>query len=61
MILNFCLFFAIGKMFKKALKKRKTAKDIKMPNPKRGSMGIEFTDDSELASIILSCIANNEL
>lgn len=48
-------------MFKKALKKRKTAKDIKMPNPKRGSMGIEFTDDSELASIILSCIANNEL
>ncbi len=45
------------------LERQKPAKDVKvkMPNPKGGGVKMEFTDDSELASIILSCIADNEL
>jgi hypothetical protein len=51
--------FAIGTIIKRVIEKQETAK-IKVPNPKGGGMEIEFTDDSELASVILSCIADNE-
>jgi hypothetical protein len=69
MALTFCLFFAIGKIINEVLKKLqtrktgKTGKAIKIPNPKGGigSMEIDFSDDSELASVILSCISDNEL
>jgi hypothetical protein len=43
------------------IEKTNAAKKVKIPNPKGGSLEIKFTDDSELAAIILSCIADNEL
>lgn len=61
MALSFCLFFAIAQIVKEVLKKQEAAKDVKMPNPTGGSMKMEFTDDSELALTILTCIADNEV
>jgi hypothetical protein len=64
MALSFCISFAIARIIKtvlKKLKKREIAKDVKIPNLKGGGMEIEFIDDNELASIILTCIADNEL
>lgn len=60
MALSFCLFFAVGKIFRAVIEKRESTKAIKMPNPKGGSMGLELSDDNELALTILSCIADNE-
>lgn len=64
MALTFCLFFAIGKIVRgiieKQKQKRENSKYINMPNPKGGSLGLELSDNNELALTILSCIADNE-
>ena len=62
MVLSFLIFFAVGKIVKGVIDKleRKNAKNINMPNPRGGNIGLEFSDDTELAFTILSCIADNE-
>ena len=62
MVLSFLIFFAVGKIVKGVIEKleRKNAKNINMPNPRGGIIGLEFSDDTELAFTILSCIADNE-
>lgn len=59
---SFLTFFAVGKIFKAVIEKQKTqhGKAIKISNPIGGYVGIEFSDDTELAHTILTCIADNE-
>lgn len=62
--LTFYIFFMIGKIVREVIEKQKqkreNSKYINMPNPKGGSLGIELSDNNELALTILSCIADNE-
>ena len=62
MALSFLIFFAVGKIVKAVVEKlkRKKAKNVNMVNPRGGNIGLEFSDDTELAHIILTCIADNE-
>lgn len=62
MVLSFLIFFAVGQIVKKTLAKleQKNAKSINMPNARGGNLKLEFSEDTELAFTILSCIAENE-
>lgn len=68
MALSFLIFFAVGKIVKavvekqkqKRKQKRKNTKNINMANPIGGNLGLEISDDTELANTILTCIADNE-
>ena len=64
MALRFLIFFAIGKTFKAVVKKQeqKTTKNVNIPNPKGGdiNIGLQFSDDTELANTILAYIADNK-
>lgn len=62
MALSFLIFFAVGKIVKAVVdkQKRKDAKNVNMSNPRGGNIGLEFSDDTELARTILTCIADNE-
>ena len=62
MALSFLIFFAIGKILQAVIKKlkKKTPKKINMPKITGGQLGLDFQDDTELAPIILTCIADNE-
>nr|YP_010471962.1 hypothetical protein N4L39_pgp092 [Haslea avium]YP_010472028.1 hypothetical protein N4L39_pgp026 [Haslea avium]UVG41427.1 hypothetical protein [Haslea avium]UVG41493.1 hypothetical protein [Haslea avium] len=62
MALSLLIFFTVGKIFKAVIEKQKrnNAKNIKIVNPRGGSLGLEFSDDTELANTILSCIDDNE-
>lgn len=57
MALSFCLFFAIARIVKSVVKKQR----IQMPNPKGGAIGLQVSDDRELGTLILSCIADDEI
>ena len=62
MALGFLIGVAIGKIIKAVVekKKRKNAGNVNMVNPRGGNIGLEFSDDTELAHTILTCIADNE-
>lgn len=64
MALSFLIFFAVGKIVKGVVEKqkRKNTKNLSVANPRGGSLniGLEFSDDTELAQTILACIADNE-
>jgi hypothetical protein len=62
MALSFLIFFAVGKIVKAVVEKQKKNKNskINISNPRGGNIGLEFSDDTELANTILSCIADNE-
>jgi formylmethanofuran dehydrogenase subunit D len=60
MVLGFCLGLAIGLLVKKVLEKQAIHQKIKFPNPKGGSLDVQYTDETELGLTILSCIANSE-
>ena len=62
MALSFLIFFAVGKIFQAVVEKQKRKKtgNVNMSNPRGGTIGVEFSDDTELANIILTCIADNE-
>ena len=62
MALSFLIFFAVGKIFKAVVEKQKqnNTKNINIANPKGENLGLEFSDDRELAHTILACIADNE-
>jgi len=62
MALSFLIFFAVGKIVKAVVErqKRKNNKSLNMTNPRGGNVGLEFSDDTELAYTILTCIADNE-
>lgn len=62
MALSFLIFFAVGKIVKAVVEKQtqKNAKNVNMVNPRVGNIGLEFSDDTELANVILTCIADNE-
>jgi hypothetical protein len=62
MALSFLIFFAVGKIFKAVIEKQKqnNTKNINIANPRGGNLGLEFSDDTELAHTILACIADNE-
>ena len=59
MALSFLIFFAAGKILKAVIEKQER-KNINLANPRGGSIGVEFSDDTELVNTILSCIADNE-
>jgi hypothetical protein len=56
------IFFAVGKIFKAVIEKQKrnNTKNRNIANPRGGNLELEFSDDTELAHTILSCIADNE-
>lgn len=58
--LSFLVFFAVGKIVKAVIEKQK--RNIHIASPRGGniSVGLELTDDTELAEVILSCINDNE-
>jgi hypothetical protein len=64
MALSFLILFFVGKIFKAVVEnqKRKNTKNVTMANPRGGNIniGLEFSDDTELANAILACIADNE-
>ncbi len=68
MALTFILFFAVTKITKAVVEKqiqkrknrRENRKNVNMFNPRGGAVGIELSDDTELAHTILACIADNE-
>ena len=64
MALSFLIFFVVGKIVKAVVEKqkRKNTKNVNMANPRGGNIniGLEFSDDTELAHTILACIADNE-
>ena len=62
MALSFLIFFAVGKIFKAVIKKQKrnNTKTRNIVNPRGGNLGLEFSDDTELAHTILTCISDNE-
>lgn len=62
MALSFLISFAVGKIFKAVIEKQKqnNTKNINIANPRGGNLGLEFSDDTELAHTILTCIADNE-
>lgn len=62
MALSFLIFFAVGKIVKAVIEKQKqnNAKSINISNPRGGNLGLEFSDDTELARTILACIADNQ-
>ena len=66
MALSFLIFFAVGKIFKAVIEKliekqkRKNVGNVNMANPRGGNIALEFSDDTELAHTILTCIADNE-
>lgn len=65
MTLVFCIFFAVGRITKavvEKLREKNKNKDIEIeiPDPRGGVIGTEFSDDSELALMMLSCIVDNE-
>ena len=62
MALNFLIFFAVGKIVKAVIEKQKRTdnENINIANPRGGNIGLEFSDDTELAYTILACIADNE-
>lgn len=55
--LSFLIFFAVGRIFKAALERKK---QVNIGNPRGGNLGLEFSDDTKLAHTILACIADNE-
>ena len=57
MALSFCLFFAVARIVKSVVKKQQ----IQMPNPKGGAIGLQVSNDKELGTLILSCIADDEI
>lgn len=61
MALSFLLFFAVGKIFKAVLEKQEqnNIKDIHIANLSGENLGLEFSDDTELAHTILACTAGN--
>ena len=59
MALSFLIFFAVGRIVKAVVEKQKR-KNVNMANPRGGNIGLEFSDDTELAYTILTCIADNE-
>ena len=63
MILSFWIFFALGKIVRSVIEKRKRqeSKHIQIPNPKGGGIELQASNDEELSKIILSCIADNEI
>ena len=62
MALSFLILFAVGRIVKAVVdkQKRKNVENVNMANPRGGSIGLEFSDDTELAHAILTCIADNE-
>ena len=62
MALSFLIFFVVGRIVKAVVEKqkRKNAGNVHMANPRGGSIELEFSDDTELAHTILTCIAENE-
>lgn len=65
MALSFLIFFAVGNVVKAVIEKieKQTlnhTKSITIANLRRGTLGVEFSDDTELANTILACIADNE-
>nr|YP_010472458.1 hypothetical protein N4L43_pgp051 [Pleurosigma intermedium]UVG42069.1 hypothetical protein [Pleurosigma intermedium] len=62
--LMFLIAFAVGKIVKAVIEKQKQKrrKNIHIANPRGGDLtiGLELSDDTELAKIILSCISDNE-
>jgi len=69
MVLSFLISFAVGKIFKAVIEKliekqkavvEKQKKNITISNPRGGTLGVEFWDDTELAHTILACIADNQ-
>jgi hypothetical protein len=64
MALSFLIFVAVGKIVKAVVEKqkRRNTKNVNMANPRGGNLnlGLEFSDDTELAHSILACIADNE-
>ena len=61
MALTFLISFAITRIFKAAIEKQKqkNLKNINIVNPIGGTVGLEFSDDTELAHTILACISDN--
>lgn len=57
--LTFIIFYAVGSIIRKVIEKLARTEKIKIANPKGGAF--HYTDENELASVILACIANNEL
>ena len=62
MVLTFILVYSVTSISKKAIQKRRKAKEFKLQNPRGGGtdIDIQFTNENELASVILTCIADNE-
>ena len=64
MAVTFLIFFAVGKIFKSVVEKHKrksaSSKKVNVNNLRGGNLGLEFSDDSELANTILTCMADNE-
>ena len=58
MALSFLIAFAVGKIVKSVIEKQKRH----IVNPRGGDLtiGLELSDDTELAKMILSCISDNE-
>lgn len=64
MALALCISFIVGRTVKsvveKQYKKSKKSKNIQMPNPRGGAIGLQVSNDTELESLILSSIVENE-
>ena len=65
MALSFLIFFVVGRVVKAViqkleLKRLEGAKNTNVPDPRGGELKIDYSNDAELAKIILICIADNE-
>lgn len=64
--LSFLISFAVTKIVKSVIKKliekqkQKNAENTNIIDPRGGSFGLEFSDNTELAYTILACIADNQ-
>jgi hypothetical protein len=63
MALTFIIFFSVSKIVIYFLEKNQhnnNNKETKIHNPRGGAKELKLSDDNELSSVILSCIANDE-
>ena len=60
--LTFLVFFAIGIIFRVLIEKKiqNNTKNINIANPTGKNLVLEFSNDTQLTSTILTCIADNE-
>lgn len=60
--LSFLIAFAVGKIVKAVIEKQKRKKNRPIASTRGGNLtiGLELSDDTELAKMILSCISDNE-